>query len=301
MSVDDPSWLEFLQVVGTFLEQLLQMLIQRKLSLGLNFGKILAFLSGHQLHSEVTSGKRSENQIPLGQQLMLVSLTKVCQVLGPLVKEQKQQDEAPEVLPKLLKEVVLQAGALLQHCMAPGAQGRLLPAVISSLGSLLEADVALRSRHDWTDVSKGTDKALSAYTTLYQTTYAQILLELPALVGDPRSFQAAVQFLTLFFLVPELHPQEDSVCTSVFHSVRKVLAGETFSLELLLYCIAFGGRSLSGSQVTFCPPPFVKQVCISEGATPGAGRSPPWCSCLASPFFGHVSSYSQLFSCFLHK
>ena len=161
--------------------------------------------------------------------------------------------------------------------------------------------MALRSRHDWTDVSKGTDKALSAYTTLYQTTYAQILLELPALVGDPRSFQAAVQFLTLFFLVPELHPQEDSVCTSVFHSVRKVLAGETFSLELLLYCIAFGGRSLSGSQVTFCPPPFVKQVCISEGATPGAGRSPPWCSCLASPFFGHVSSYSQLFSCFLHK
>lgn len=233
VSVDDPSWLEFLQVVGTFLEQLLQMLIQRKLSLGLNFGKILAFLSGHQLHNEVTSGKQSENQIPVGQQLMLVSLTKVCQVLGPLVKEQKQQDEAPEVLPKLLKEVVLQAGALLQRCMAPGAQGRLLPTVISSLGSLLEADVALRSRHNWTDVSKGTDKALSAYTTLYQTTYAQILLELPALAGDPRSFQAAVQFLTLFFLVPELHPQEDSVCTSVFHAVRKVLADPAIPVQVV--------------------------------------------------------------------
>lgn len=233
MSVNDPSWLEFLQVVGTFLEQLLQMLIQRKLSLGLNFGKILAFLSGHQLHNEVTSGQRSEDQVPLGQQLMLVSLSKVCQVLGPLVKEQKQQDEAPEVLPKLLKEVVLQTGALLQHCMAPGAQGHLPPAVISSLGSLLEADVALRSRQNWTDVSKGTDKALSACTTLYQTIYAQILLELPALVGDPPSFQAAVQFLTLFFLVPELHPQKDSVCTSVFHSVRKVLADPAIPVQIV--------------------------------------------------------------------
>ena len=256
VSVDDPSWLEFLQVVGKFLEQLLQMLIQRKLSLGLNFGKILAFLSGHQLHSEVTSDKRSEKQTPLGQQLVMVSLTKVCQVLGPLVKEQKQQDEASEVLPKLLEEAVLQAGALLQHCVAPGALGRLPPAVISSVGSLLEAHVALRSSHSWTDVSKETDKALSAYTALYQTIYAQVLLELPALVGDPPSFQAAVQFLTLFILVPELHPQKDSVCTSVFHSVRKVLAGEMFSLELLAYCRAFGERSLNGSQVSFCALPF---------------------------------------------
>ncbi|NIG61042.1 unhealthy ribosome biogenesis protein [Pontoporia blainvillei] len=222
VDVDDPSWLEFLQVVGTFLEQPLQMLLQRKLSPGLNFGKILAFLSRSQLRPKAALGTRSEDQTPLGQQLLLVSLTKLCQVLGPLVKEQEQH-EALEAPRELLEAAVLQAGAVLQLCTARGARGRRLPPpVLSSVASLLEADVALCSGHG------GTDHVLLPHAALYQAVYSQILSELPALAGDTPSLQAAVQFLTLFFLVPELHPQKESVFTSVFQSVRKVLAGLHF-------------------------------------------------------------------------
>ncbi|XP_057590796.1 unhealthy ribosome biogenesis protein 2 homolog isoform X2 [Hippopotamus amphibius kiboko] len=234
VEVDDPSWLEFLQVVGTFLEQLLQVLIQRKLSAGLNFGKILAFLSRCQLCTEATSGKWSENQTPLGQQLLLVSLTKLCQVLGPLVKEQKQHDEALEELSELLQEAVQQAGAVLQLCATCGARGhRLPPAVLSSVGSLLEADVALQSGHSGREVPGGADHMLLPHATLYQAVYSQILSELPALAGDTPSFQAAVQFLTLFFLAPELHPQKESVFTSVFQSVRKVLADPAIPVQVV--------------------------------------------------------------------
>lgn len=242
MDMDDPSWLEFLQVVGTFLEHLLQMLIQRKLSPGLNFGKIIAFLSRDDLCTEATSGKQGESQNPLGQQLLLVSLTRLCQVLGPLVREQRQHDEALEALPELLQQAVLQTGAVLQLCVAGRAQGQRLPStIIASVSALLEADVAQRSTCSGTEVPRVTDGMLLPNSALYQTVYSQILSELPALAGDTLSLQAAVQFLTLFSLAPELHPKKESVFTSVFHSVRKVLAGEMLSLELVLCCRAFGG------------------------------------------------------------
>ncbi|XP_039097203.1 unhealthy ribosome biogenesis protein 2 homolog isoform X2 [Hyaena hyaena] len=227
VDTDDPSWLEFLQVIGTFLEQLLQMLIQTKLSLVLNFGKIVAFL--RTLYTEATSGKQVETQNPRGQQLLLVSLTKLCQVLGPLVQERKQQQEPSGALSALLPEAVLQTGAVLSLCWARGAQGRRLPsALISSVSALLEADVGQRSTHR-TDVSLATGERLPSHTAFYQDVYSQLLSGLPALAGDPQSFQAAMRFLTLFLLAPELHPKKDAVFISMFHSVRKVLADPAVS------------------------------------------------------------------------
>lgn len=234
VDMDDPSWLEFLQVIGTFLEHLLQMLIQRKLSPGLNFGKIIAFLSRDDLCTEATSGKQGESQNPLGQQLLLVSLTRLCQVLGPLVREQRQHDEALEALPELLQQAVLQTGAVLQLCVAGRAQGQRLPStIIASVSALLEADVAQRSTCSGAEVPRVTDGMLLPNSALYQTVYSQILSELPALAGDTLSLQAAVQFLTLFSLAPELHPKKESVFTSVFHSVRKVLADPTIPVQVV--------------------------------------------------------------------
>ncbi|XP_019274608.2 unhealthy ribosome biogenesis protein 2 homolog isoform X1 [Panthera pardus] len=231
VAADDPSWLEFLQLTGTLLEQLLQMLIQMKLSLVLNFGKIIAFLC--KLSTEAPSGKQVENQNPLGQQLLLVSLTKLCQVLGPLVKERRQHHEASEALPELLQKAVVQTGAVLQLCWARGARGQRLPsAFISSVSTLLEADVGQRSRHG-AQGSQMTGEMLTSHTAFYQNVYSQLLSGLPALAGDHQSFQAAMRFLTLFFLAPELHPKKDSVFASVFHSVTKVLADPAVSGQII--------------------------------------------------------------------
>ncbi|XP_016051514.1 PREDICTED: unhealthy ribosome biogenesis protein 2 homolog isoform X1 [Miniopterus natalensis] len=229
---DDPSWLEFLQVLGTFLEQLMQMLIQVKLSLVLNFGKIVSFLSKCKGYPEGASGKQLKNQTPLGQQLLLVSLTKLCQVLGPFVRERKQQPDAPEALRGLLQQAVLQAGAELQH-VARGARGRLPPAFLSSVSTLLEADVGQHPGPGGTDTPPMTGAPRLSHPALYQSVYSQVLAELPALARDPQSFQAAVQFLTLFLLAPELHPKKDSVFTAMFHSVRRVLADPAIPAQVI--------------------------------------------------------------------
>uniref|UniRef100_A0A8I5MYD8 URB2 ribosome biosis homolog n=1 Tax=Papio anubis TaxID=9555 RepID=A0A8I5MYD8_PAPAN len=225
IEMDDPTWLEFLQVIGTFLEELMQMLIQMKLSLLLNFRKITTFLSSSKPYMEAASGKQLENQNPQGRQLLLVSLTRLCHVLGPFLKEQKLGQEAPAALSELLQQAVLQTGAVLQLCSVRGAQGWHLPSVlISSISTLLEADLGQHCRDGGANISHVTDRTLLSHAALYQGVYSQILLELPALAGHDQSFRAALQFLTLFFLAPELHPKKDSVFTSMFHSVRRVLA-----------------------------------------------------------------------------
>uniref|UniRef100_A0A2K5Q8S9 URB2 ribosome biogenesis homolog n=1 Tax=Cebus imitator TaxID=2715852 RepID=A0A2K5Q8S9_CEBIM len=233
IEMDDPAWLEFLQVIGTFLEELMQMLIQMKLSLVLNFRKITTFLSSSKPHMEAASGKQLENQNPQGRQLLLVSLTRLCHVLGPFLKEQKLGQEAPAALSELLQQAMLQTGAVLQLCSVPGAQGCCLPSVlISSVSMLLEADLGQHCRDGEANISQVTDGTLLSHAALYQGVYSQILLELPALAGHDQSFQAALQFLTLFFLAPELHPKKDSVFTSMFHSVRRVLADPEIPVQV---------------------------------------------------------------------
>ncbi|KAL0608764.1 Unhealthy ribosome biogenesis protein 2-like protein [Plecturocebus cupreus] len=233
IEMDDPAWLEFLQVIGTFLEELMQMLIQMKLSLVLNFRKITAFFSSSKPHMEAASGKQLENQNLQGRQLLLVSLTRLCYVLGPFLKKQKLGQEAPAALFELLQQAVLQTGAMLQLCSVPGAQGWRLPSVlISSVSMLLEADLGQHCRGGEANISQVTDRTLLSHTALYQGVYSQILLELPALAGHDQSFRAALQFLTLFFLAPELHPKKDSVFTSMFHSVRRVLADPEIPVQV---------------------------------------------------------------------
>nr|XP_040132935.1 unhealthy ribosome biogenesis protein 2 homolog isoform X3 [Ictidomys tridecemlineatus] len=223
LEVDDPSWLQFLQMVGSFLEQLMQLLIQSRLSLVLNFGKITTFLSRCKLHTEAAFSEQLGNQSPLGSQLLLVCLTKLCQVLGPLVKDRRQPQEAPASLPELLQQAMLQMATELQPCLVPGTRGHCLPsALLSAVATLLEVDL---SHHpDWVGIAQGTDRVVPTNAALYQSVYSRLLLELPALARDTPSFQAALQFLTLFFSAPVLHPSEGTVFASMLQAVRTVLA-----------------------------------------------------------------------------
>ncbi|XP_063116091.1 unhealthy ribosome biogenesis protein 2 homolog isoform X2 [Cavia porcellus] len=221
IEVDDPMWLHLLQVVGMFLEQLMQLLIQLKLSLVLNFGKITAFLSRCKLYTEASSTKQLENQIPLGSQLILVSLTKLCQVFGSFLRERRQPQEAPAALPELLRPALLQMGTALQLCFTSGAGVHCLPSIaLVAATTLLEVDLNQHRR----DRVVEPDRTLPSHVALYQDVYMQLLSELPALTGNAQSFQAALRFLTLFFSAPEFHPKKDSVFTSIFNSVRRVLA-----------------------------------------------------------------------------
>ncbi|XP_053461754.1 unhealthy ribosome biogenesis protein 2 homolog [Nycticebus coucang] len=232
---DDPSWLEFLQVIGTFLEELMQMLIQMKLSVVLNFRKITTCLSSYKLYTEVASGKQLENQKALSRQLLLVLLTKLCQVLRPCVKEARLGQEALTVLRKLLQQAVQHTGAVVQLCFPPGTQAQRFPThLVMAVSVLLEADLSQQHYRDGeTEISQEADNTLPSRAALYQGVYVQVLSQLPALAGHGQSFQAVLQFLTLFFLAPELHPKKNSVFISMFQSVGKVLADPAIPAQVM--------------------------------------------------------------------
>ncbi|XP_031197625.1 unhealthy ribosome biogenesis protein 2 homolog isoform X1 [Mastomys coucha] len=222
---DDPAWLQLLQVSGVFLEQLMQMLIQVKLSLVLNFGKITAFLSRY---NKEASSKEFKIQNLRGRQLLLVALTKLCQSLGPCVKERRQLLEAPAELPELLQQAMMHLGAMLKLCLVSGTTGRRLPSVLlSAVPTLLEVDMSQHLRDGQPKIAQvvDTDKTLLSHVALYQDVYTQLLEELPALSRNTQSFQAALRFLTLFLLAPELHSKENCVFGSIFYSLQKVLTG----------------------------------------------------------------------------
>lgn len=211
---DTAPWREFLQAAGTFLEQLLQALVQARHSLVLNFGKILAFLS------EAAAGARPEHRSPPGRQLLLVSLTALCCALGPVVRERRPQPEAPEALPGLLRQAVLRTGAALQPWAARGPPPAALLAAVSAL---LEADLGLHPETE-TETPQGPDGTRLSHPALYRSVYSQLLAELPALAPDAPAFEAAARFLMLCVGAPELHPEGEPVLAAVFHSVRRVLA-----------------------------------------------------------------------------
>ncbi|XP_039706330.1 unhealthy ribosome biogenesis protein 2 homolog isoform X2 [Pteropus medius] len=219
---DEPAWAEVLQVVGTFLEQLMQMLVQAKLSLVLNFGKMVAFLSGCDVHGGAPPGQRSETESPLGRQLLLVSSTAVCQVLGPFVREREQPHEAEAgagaALRALLQEAWLQAGAALRLCGARGVPGgRLSPLLLSAAGSLLAVGAGQPS-------GLGGLGSPAPQAALFRRLSSRVLTELPALAGSAPPLRAALHFLALLFSSPELRPQEGSAFRSVLLSVKAVLA-----------------------------------------------------------------------------
>ncbi|XP_045439545.1 unhealthy ribosome biogenesis protein 2 homolog isoform X2 [Pipistrellus kuhlii] len=212
--VDAAPWREFLQAAGTFLEQLLQALVQAKHSLVLNFGKILAFLS------EAATGARPGQCSPPGRQLLLVSLTALCRALGPVVRERRPQPQAPEALPGLLRQAVLRTGEALQPWPARGPPPA---APLAAVSALLEADLGLHPETE-TETSQTPDGTRLSHPALYRTVYSQLLAELPALAQDAPAFGAATHFLALFVRAPKLHPTGEPVLDAVFHSVRRVLA-----------------------------------------------------------------------------
>ncbi|KAM5235682.1 unhealthy ribosome biogenesis protein 2 homolog [Ctenodactylus gundi] len=230
VEADDSLWLQLLQVVGMFLQELMQMLLQVKQSLVLNFGKITAFLSRCTLNTEAASSKPLESQAPLDSQLLLVALTKLCQVLGPFLRERKQPQES---LPELLQQALLHTGTMLRLCCTPGPRGHHLPAVfLSAIAELLEVDLGQPQGDGVARMAPGTDRAPSSRTALYQDVYAQLLGELPALVERSCFFQAATRFLTLFAAAPELHPEEGSVFASLFQAVGRLLEDPDISSQV---------------------------------------------------------------------
>ncbi|KFP37899.1 Unhealthy ribosome biogenesis protein 2 [Chlamydotis macqueenii] len=227
-----PVWAQYLQEVQAFLENFLQMIIERRQSVRLNLEKFMSFLMSCKPGVGAFKIKGLKNWNPAAGQLLLMAFTTLCHVVTLYLQhlpEKKQQ--SADVLSTLLEPVVLQMVRTIEHGLQSNTSNQPLPvAFIPSVTTLLKADL----NHA---VKKGCQKEPSGFLEqprikLYQKFYSQILKELPCAGGNLQFLQSVLQFLTVFCSVPELYPGKETAVMVVF-AIKKLLTGPAVTTQVI--------------------------------------------------------------------
>ncbi|NWI67064.1 URB2 protein, partial [Todus mexicanus] len=216
-------WAQYLQEFQAFLENFLQMIIERRKSVRLNLEKFMSFLVSCKPDTDAAKNKGWKNWNPAAGQLLLMAFTTLCHVVTLYLQQLPEKKlQSLDVLSALLEPVVLQMVRTVEHGLQSNNQNQPLPVTfIPSVTTLLKADLSC--------AVKGGQKEPSGFleqphAKLYQKFYSQILRELPCAGGNLQFLQSALQFLTVFCSVPELYPGKETAVTVVF-SIKKLLAG----------------------------------------------------------------------------
>ncbi|NXF53507.1 URB2 protein, partial [Oceanites oceanicus] len=227
-----PVWGQYLQEVQAFLENFLQMIIERRQSVRLNLEKFMSFLVSCKPDVGAAKSKGWKNWNPAAGQLLLMAFTTLCHVVTLYLQqlpEKKLQSAA--VLSALLEPVVLQMVRTVEHGLQSNAQNQPLPvAFIPSVTTLLKADLSHAVKKDWQKEPSGFLE--QPRIKLYQKFYSQILKELPCAGSNQEFLQSALQFLTVFCSVPELYPGKDTAVTVVF-AIKKLLTGSAVTKQMI--------------------------------------------------------------------
>ncbi|NXC19808.1 URB2 protein, partial [Corythaeola cristata] len=228
----DPVWAQYLQEVQAFLENFLQMVIERRQSVRLNLEKFMSFLVSCKLDVGAAKSKGWKNGNPAAGQLLLMAFTTLCHVVTLYLQQLPEKKlRSADVLSALLEPVVLQMVRTVEHGLQSNTRNQPLPvAFIPSVTTLLKADLSRA-------VKKGWQKELTGFLEqprikLYQKFYSQILRELPCAGGNLQFLQSALQFLTVFCSVPELYPGKETAITVVF-AIKKLLSGPAVTTQVI--------------------------------------------------------------------
>ncbi|NXY85341.1 URB2 protein, partial [Alcedo cyanopectus] len=226
-----PVWAEYLQEFQAFLENFLQMIIERRQSVRLNLEKFMSFLVNCKPDVGAAKSKGWKNWNPAAGQLLLMAFTTLCHVITLYLQQLPEKKLwSMDVLSALLEPVVLQMVRTVERGLQSNNQNQPLPlAFIPSVTTLLKADLTL--------TVKGGQKEPSALleqprSKLYQQFYSQILKELPCAGENLQFLQSALQFLTVFCSVPELYPGKETAVMVVF-SIKKLLAGPAITAQVI--------------------------------------------------------------------
>ncbi|KAM6280360.1 unhealthy ribosome biogenesis protein 2 homolog isoform 2-T4 [Porphyrio hochstetteri] len=227
-----PVWTQYLQEVQSFLENFLQMIIERRQSVRLNLEKFMSFLVSCKPGVGAAKSKDWKNWNPAAGQILLMAFTTLCQVVTHYLQQlpEKKQQSA-EVLSALLEPVVLQMVTTVEHSLQSNTPNQPLPvAFIPSVTMLLKADLSHA-------VKKGWQKDPAAFLEqprikLYQKFYSQIMRELPCAGGNLQFLQPALQFLAAFCSVPELYPGKETA-VMVFFAIKKLLTGPAVTTQVI--------------------------------------------------------------------
>ncbi|XP_005148644.2 unhealthy ribosome biogenesis protein 2 homolog [Melopsittacus undulatus] len=226
-----PIWAQYLQEVQAFLENFLQMIIERRQSVRLNLEKFMYFLESCKLDIGAAQSKGCRNGNPAAGQLLLMAFTTLCHVVTRYLQQlPEKKPHSLDVLSALLEPVVLQMVRTVEQGVQRSTPNQPLPvAFIPSVTTLLKADLS--------HAVQGWQKEPSGFLEqprikLYQEFYSQILKELPCAGDNLQFLRFSLQFLTVFCSVPELYPGKETAVTVVF-AMKKLLTGPAITTQVI--------------------------------------------------------------------
>ncbi|NXO33473.1 URB2 protein, partial [Locustella ochotensis] len=227
-----PVWAQYVQELQEFLENFLQMIIERRQSVRLNLEKFMSFLVSCRPDTGAAKSKDWKNWNPAAEQLLLTAFTTLCHVVTLHLQQLPEKRlHSADVLSALLEPVVLQMVRTVEHGLQSNTPNQLLPvAFIPSVTTLLKADLSHPAKKDWQKEPSGFLE--QPRIKLYQEFYSQILKELPCAGSNLQFLQPALQFLTVFCSVPELHPGKETAVMVVF-ALKKLLSGPAITTQVI--------------------------------------------------------------------
>ncbi|XP_061234805.1 unhealthy ribosome biogenesis protein 2 homolog [Neopsephotus bourkii] len=226
-----PVWAQYLQEVQAFLENFLQMIIERRQSVRLNLEKFMSFLESCKPDIDAAQSKGRRNGNPAAGQLLLMAFTTLCHVVTLYLQQlPEKKPHSADVLSALLEPVVLHMVRTVEEGLQRNTPNQPLPvAFIPSVTTLLKADLS--------HAVQGWQKEPSGFLEqprikLYREFYSQILKELSCAGDNLQFLQFSLQFLTVFCSLPELYPGKETAVTVAF-AIKKLLTGPAITTQVI--------------------------------------------------------------------
>ncbi|KAG8444317.1 hypothetical protein GDO86_009486, partial [Hymenochirus boettgeri] len=216
------KWLEFVDILKSYLESFFRLIVDRKQSVIINLEKITVFLLSCLPQALDTHWNSSVCQ------LFLLPIDTLCRVITHLLLEQHTNVCRSEKYSYLLKQVVLNMGTAVNQLLKISVKSPLLPSfLVSCMTNLLEAEKIHISIADviTKQIDTSMDKKELLNSALYQNVFFQILKELCYAENDIEFLKSSLHYLAKCVAVKDSLSQESTI-VKIFTSVKRLLSAQ---------------------------------------------------------------------------
>ncbi|XP_064174048.1 unhealthy ribosome biogenesis protein 2 homolog [Anguilla rostrata] len=232
-TVDSSAWMAFVQAFQSFLQCLLQVIINRRKSLRLNLEKFTTFVVEGEVAVSMLSGPEREGSPEAGSlvslQLLLASLTTLCQTMTANLGESSKLDET---LVQLSERALCTLGPVVQLCLRGQACERLGQAfsvdVVTVMVQVELSQISSRA----SDGDKQSEQGHLAHRDLYRSFAQQVLKELCSAPRPMDFLFSSLHFLTAYYTAATAtaEPNLMDLYISALQNLRMLLAAPWLSV-----------------------------------------------------------------------
>lgn len=235
-NVSEADWSSLMQAMSCFLQQLLQLIIQRKSSVRLNLEQFTSFLLARSEEvAAAAAGVVGRDTARLSSlQLSLASLGTAADVMTSSLGKSKQLDQT---LMQLLGRILTVTGAVVQASLSSGmaragAAGQAFS--VDVVAGMVRSELAcLSHRAEGPEAEAEAPVALS-HMGLYRSCGLQILKELCPAPRPMDFLLSSLHFLPAYYSAAERtnEPGIKEVFVDILHNVYKLLSGKSLHSQI---------------------------------------------------------------------